>query len=95
MYLIHEFRSYSWEFVLALLEVLSHGFSDKNNMTEQAAYQYPVYTDSPTKNYIFYPVFNSDFRKWQMKHKRGWDFLIYPDRKIVYLDNPIVVELEL
>nr|WP_211461391.1 DUF6402 family protein [Collimonas silvisoli] len=70
-------------------------FGNKNDATEQAACQYPVYTNSPTKNCIFYPVFNSDFRKWQMKHKRGGDFLIYSDRKIIYLDNPIVVELGL
>lgn len=44
-------------------------------------------------NNIFYPVRNSDFRAWQLKHRRGGDFIIYSDRIWVTLRRPITVKL--
>ena len=41
---------------------------------------------------VMYPVKNSDFRKWQLLHKQGGDYLIYSDKKIARLNNPISIE---
>ena len=41
---------------------------------------------------IMYPVKNSDFRKWQLLHKQGGDYMIYTDKKIVKLDRPVSIE---
>lgn len=40
---------------------------------------------------LLYPVKNSDFRAWQIKHKQGGDFMIYTDPVSVRLDRPISV----
>lgn len=43
------------------------------------------------KDAVVYPVKNSDFRAWQMKHNQGGDFIIYTDTRVVKLDAPITV----
>lgn len=40
---------------------------------------------------VMYPVKNSDFRKWQLLHKQGGDYMIYTDKKIAKLDPPISI----
>jgi hypothetical protein len=45
------------------------------------------------KDAVLYPVRNSDFRAWQLKHNRGGDFIIYTDRLTVKLATPITVIL--
>ncbi|WP_235996197.1 MULTISPECIES: DUF6402 family protein [Burkholderia] len=55
---------------------------------------YPVAVgDLRKKDNILYPVRNRDFRAWQMKHRRGGDFFIYSDRRIVRLQHPIYLNL--
>ncbi len=41
---------------------------------------------------VMYPVKNSDFRKWQLLHKQGGDYIIYTDKIIVKLDHPLSIE---
>jgi hypothetical protein len=59
---------------------------------------YIPYVESPVvigrktiKGDIYYPVHNSDFRKWQVKHNRGGDFVIFTDRRYVPLNPPITM----
>jgi hypothetical protein len=40
---------------------------------------------------VYYPVKNSTFRDWQMKHRQGGDFIIYSDCVHMRLKNPITV----
>lgn len=50
--------------------------------------------DVKIKGNVYYPVRNSDFRRWQHKHNQGGDFIIYSDRIIVpLLSRPITVSL--
>jgi hypothetical protein len=50
--------------------------------------------DAHRKGNVYYPVRNSDFRNWQMKHRRGGDFVIYSDREVLsLLTRPIVIQL--
>lgn len=42
---------------------------------------------------IYYPVRNRDFVQWRALKKRGGDFLIFSDRKLVKLDKPILLDL--
>ena len=45
---------------------------------------YPVTLGNPlVKGNVYYPVYNSDFRKWALKHQRGGDFVTYSDRLFV------------
>ena len=45
---------------------------------------YPVTLGNPlVKGNVYYPVYNSDFRKWSLKHQRGGDFVTYSDRLFV------------
>ncbi len=41
--------------------------------------------DPKVKGNVYYPVRNSDFRKWQVKHRRGGDFIIYSNRIVLLL----------
>lgn len=41
---------------------------------------------------VMYPVKNSDFRKWQLLHQQGGDYMIYTDKKIIKLNQPISIE---
>jgi len=47
--------------------------------------------DVHAKDAVLYPVKNSDFRAWQLKHNQGGDFIIYTDTLVVKLDTPITV----
>ncbi|BBP95831.1 hypothetical protein BSFA1_09600 [Burkholderia sp. SFA1] len=40
---------------------------------------------------VYYPVRNNSFREWQLKHKRGGDFIILSDYKPIRLERPIEV----
>lgn len=52
-----------------------------------------VQGDVHAKDAVVYPVKNSDFRAWQLKHNQGGDFIIYTDRLNVKLAAPITVTL--
>ncbi|QBQ95787.1 DUF6402 family protein [Paraburkholderia pallida] len=55
---------------------------------------YPVARgDMRVKGNIYYPVHNSDFRQWAIKHQRGGDFIIFSDRKRCRLRTPIRIKL--
>ncbi|HDR9492756.1 DUF6402 family protein [Burkholderia stabilis] len=55
---------------------------------------YPVGVgDLRKKENFLYPVRNQDFRAWQTKHRRGGDFVIYSDRRIIRLRYPVYVNL--
>ncbi|WP_322058605.1 DUF6402 family protein [Paraburkholderia sp. J63] len=55
---------------------------------------YPVARgDVRVKGNIYYPVHNSDFRQWAIKHQRGGDFIIFSDRKRCRLRTPIRIKL--
>lgn len=55
---------------------------------------YPVARDDVrAKGNIYYPVHNSDFRQWAIKHQRGGDFIIFSDRKRCRLRTPIRIKL--
>ncbi|MCC8400293.1 DUF6402 family protein [Paraburkholderia sp. MMS20-SJTN17] len=65
-----------------------------------AASPYIPYVESPVtlgdpviKGQVYYPIHNSDFRRWAAKHQRGGDFIIYSDRRFVPLFPPIVLYL--
>lgn len=45
------------------------------------------------KGEVYYPIKNRDFREWQIKHKRGGDFIIYTDRRFVPVVPPIKIYL--
>ncbi|MGV2291755.1 DUF6402 family protein [Trinickia sp. YCB016] len=45
------------------------------------------------KGNIYYPVYNSSFREWSIKHQRGGDFIVYTDRRYVQVNPPIEVYL--
>jgi hypothetical protein len=42
---------------------------------------------------VLYPVKNSDFRRWQLAHEQGGDFIIYTDKISVFLVEPIKIYL--
>ncbi|SDE10670.1 DUF6402 family protein [Paraburkholderia lycopersici] len=52
---------------------------------------YPVRTPNGS---VYYPVHDSDFRKWALKHQRGGDFYVYSDYRFVPCDPPIRVYLD-
>ena len=59
---------------------------------------YPVLRgDMPSdlfrKDAVFYPVRNETFRKWQLKHRQGGDFVIYTDYKPFRVNPPMTVYL--
>jgi hypothetical protein len=61
---------------------------------------YLPYFDSPvtlgnplTKGKVYYPVYNSDFRTWALRHHRGGDFVSYSDRRYVPVVPPIKIRL--
>ena len=55
---------------------------------------YPVARgDMRVKGNIYYPVHNSDFRQWAIKHQRGGDFIIFSDPKRCRLRTPIRIKL--
>jgi hypothetical protein len=43
---------------------------------------------------VYYPVRNLSFRDWQLRHRRGGDFIIYSDWKSIRLEKPIRVYFE-
>ncbi len=49
-----------------------------------------IYTSGP-KYMVYYPVKNSTFREWQMRHRQGGDFIIYSDCVPIRLKTPIRV----
>jgi len=54
----------------------------------------PVVLGKPViKGNVYYPVHNSDFRQWAIKHKRGGDFVIYSDRRFIPVVPPITIFL--
>ncbi|QIE26440.1 hypothetical protein SBC1_42830 (plasmid) [Caballeronia sp. SBC1] len=56
--------------------------------------EYPVTLGNPlVKGDVYYPVYNSDFRKWALKHQRGGDFVTYSDRRYVPVVPPITIPL--
>jgi hypothetical protein len=55
---------------------------------------YPVTLGNPlVKGNVYYPVYNSDFRKWELKHHRGGDFVTYSDRVFVPVKPRITIYL--
>ncbi|MCC8393513.1 DUF6402 family protein [Paraburkholderia sp. MMS20-SJTR3] len=61
---------------------------------------YIPYVDSPVTigdpviaGKVHYPIHNSDFRQWQIRHQRGGDFVIFTDRRFVPLVPPITLYL--
>ena len=55
---------------------------------------YPVAVgDVRVSGNIYYPVKNSSFRQWAMKHKRGGDFVVYSDYRFVPIYPPMAVYL--
>ena len=54
---------------------------------------FPVVEKGPMGLSVLYPVKNSDFRAWQLKHQRGGDYIIYTSRKSIFLKKPIAVVL--
>jgi hypothetical protein len=55
---------------------------------------YPVTLGNPLiKGNVYYPVYNSDFRKWALKHQRGGDFVTYSDRCYVPVVPRITIPL--
>jgi hypothetical protein len=62
--------------------------------------RYIPYLDSPVtlgnplvKGNVYYPVYNNDFRKWELKHQRGGDFVTYSDRVFVPVKPRITIYL--
>lgn len=49
--------------------------------------------DPVIKGNVYYPVHNSDFRRWSAKHHRGGDFVVYSDRRYVPVVPPITIDL--
>ncbi|MGT2431136.1 DUF6402 family protein [Cupriavidus basilensis] len=47
-----------------------------------------------TERKVYYPVRNRDYRKWQIKHQQGGDFIIYSDRVNVPLSKTVVFEFD-
>ncbi|MFM0338964.1 DUF6402 family protein [Paraburkholderia fungorum] len=55
---------------------------------------YPVAVgDVRVSGNIYYPVKNSSFRQWALRHKRGGDFVIYSDMRFVPIYPPMTVYL--
>gem|GEM_PF-831721 len=42
---------------------------------------------------VYYPICNRDYRNWQFKHKQGGDLILYSNKKLIKLSEPIVVEV--
>ncbi len=42
---------------------------------------------------VYYPLHNRDYRQWRKSKKRGGDFLIMTEPKLVRLDQPIVLDM--
>ncbi|MGV2290036.1 DUF6402 family protein [Trinickia sp. YCB016] len=62
--------------------------------------RYIPYVDAPVtigdphiKGNVYYPIHNSDFRQWAIKHQRGGDFIVFTDRRYVPVVPPIKVDL--
>ncbi|MFP3564288.1 DUF6402 family protein [Paraburkholderia sp. SIMBA_030] len=54
----------------------------------------PVTLGNPViKGEVHYPIHNSDFRQWQIRHQRGGDFVVFTDRRFVPVVPPIKVYL--
>lgn len=45
------------------------------------------------KGNVYYPIHNSDFRRWAIKHQRGGDFVVYSDRRFIPVAPPVKVYL--
>jgi hypothetical protein len=45
------------------------------------------------KGNVYYPVHNSDFRQWAIKHQQGGDFVVFSDRRFVPVAPPVKVYL--
>ncbi|MDR5747595.1 DUF6402 family protein [Caballeronia sp. LZ029] len=65
-----------------------------------ATLPYVPYVESPVtignpviKGNVYYPVHNSDFRQWAIRHRQGGDFVIYSDRRYVPVVPPITITL--
>ena len=55
---------------------------------------YPVdIGKSLSEKEVYYPVRNRDYRQWRQLKKRGGDFLIFSDAKLIKLDQPIVMDM--
>ncbi|WP_269112397.1 DUF6402 family protein [Burkholderia diffusa] len=66
------------------------------NLADVRWLDYPVVIGELAENLfrsgkVYYPVRNRSFREWQLKHRRGGDFVVYSDWKPMRLDNPITV----
>ncbi|WP_242540449.1 DUF6402 family protein [Trinickia mobilis] len=69
------------------------------NVVKSPWLDYPVVTGNISENLykrgkVYYPVRNKSFREWQLKHRRGGDFIIYSDWKSIRLERPIKVYFE-
>jgi len=45
------------------------------------------------KGNVYYPVHNSNFRQWAIRHRRGGDFVVYSDRRYVPVVPSITIDL--
>ncbi len=55
---------------------------------------YPVAVgDRRVSGNVYYPIKNSSFRQWAMRHKRGGDFIVYSDYRFVPIYPPMTVYL--
>jgi hypothetical protein len=56
--------------------------------------KYPVTQgDVRKKGNVLYPVTNKHYRDWRLRYRRGGDFMIYTDRRMVVMNPPIRVPL--
>ena len=42
---------------------------------------------------VYYPMRNRDYRQWRKAKKRGGDFLIMTEPKLLKLNQPIVLDM--
>jgi hypothetical protein len=75
--------------------IIAVPLSEAGNFLNLEWANFPVSLGNPRKKgNTYFPIRNSDFRKWQTRHNRGGDFIIYSDRHILpLLLNPIEIRL--
>lgn len=62
------------------------------NMIKTDRKGYAIFESPSSFNFsLMYPIRNSNFRDWQLKHQQGGDFIIYTDLEANILDKPIEV----
>jgi hypothetical protein len=69
------------------------GVAEIEALANMDVWNFPVDVDLSPDYGILFPVKNSDFRDWQLKHNHGGDYMIYSDRKIIRLKRSIMLPL--